>query len=87
MEARGSPDAALLDYTKAIELRPRYAPAYNNRALIFATLGEKDKTFEWLEKAYADRSPGLLALKRWGFDKVRSDPRYADLLRRVGPLQ
>lgn len=53
-------------------------------ASIYAALGEKDQTFEWLEKAYAEHSDGLLSLKSWGFDSLRSDPRYADLLRRVG---
>ena len=53
-------------------------------ASIYAALDEKDQTFEWLEKAYAVRSPGLLQLKGFGFDNLHTDPRYADLLRRVG---
>jgi serine/threonine protein kinase/Tfp pilus assembly protein PilF len=51
----------------------------------YARLGDKDQAFAWLEKAYADRSVGLLALKENpSYDSLRSDPRYADLLRRVG---
>jgi serine/threonine-protein kinase len=54
-------------------------------AELHARLGEKDQAFEWLEKAYAERSDYLLRLKEEiGFDNVRSDPRYADLLRRIG---
>jgi tetratricopeptide (TPR) repeat protein len=56
-----------------------------NIAEIHARLGEKDQAFEWLEKAYADHSDGLVRLKEEiGFDNLRSDPRYADLARRIG---
>lgn len=54
-------------------------------ALIQIGLGDKNQAFDWLQKAYDDRSSGLLYLKvdpAW--DSVRSDPRYLDLLRRVG---
>jgi tetratricopeptide (TPR) repeat protein len=54
--------------------------------IIYVGLGEKDKVFEWLEKAYEDRSLGgpLASLKVDPlFDPLRSDPRFADLLRRM----
>jgi serine/threonine-protein kinase len=53
--------------------------------MIYAALGEKDKAFEWLEKSYEDRSLGSgMALKSSPvFDPLRSDPRFADLLRRL----
>ena len=55
-------------------------------ATIYAGLGDKEQTLVWLGKAYEDRS-GWLAL--WlkvdpKFDAFRSDPRFQDLLRRVG---
>jgi len=52
---------------------------------VYAGLGDKDKAFEWLEKDYQARN-GRLARVRWNtpFDPLRSDPRYADLLRRMG---
>ena len=54
-------------------------------AVIYAVLGEKDQAFEWLEKAYQERSALMVYLKVHGwFDNLRSDPRYEDLLRRVG---
>jgi tetratricopeptide (TPR) repeat protein len=51
----------------------------------YARLGEKDKAFAWLEKAYEERNEGLTLLKVDArFDNIRSDPRFQDLLRRIG---
>jgi hypothetical protein len=48
-------------------------------------LGEKDEAFEFLEAAYKERVSLLMFLRnRPAFDNIRSDPRYADLLSRVG---
>ena len=53
-------------------------------ATIHAGLGEKDQAFALLEKAYQERSEELLFLKvSPKFDSLRSDPRFADLLRRL----
>ncbi len=53
--------------------------------LIYAAMGEKDKAFEWLEKGYEDHSWWMLFMKIDSrFDKLRADPRFDDLLRRVG---
>jgi Flp pilus assembly protein TadD len=54
-------------------------------AAVYAGLGEKDQAFAWLEKDLQTRS-GLLGWTRWtpAFESLRSDPRYADLLRRMG---
>jgi DNA-binding winged helix-turn-helix (wHTH) protein/TolB-like protein/tetratricopeptide (TPR) repeat protein len=54
-------------------------------AVIYVGLGEKDRAFEWLEKSFAERDEGLLYLRvDPALDSLRSDPRFADLLRRVG---
>jgi tetratricopeptide (TPR) repeat protein len=54
-------------------------------ALVYAGLGEKDQAFAWLEKAYAVRNKGLIFLKVDPcVDPLRSDPRFQNLLRRVG---
>jgi tetratricopeptide (TPR) repeat protein len=54
-------------------------------ALVYATLGESDNAFVWLEKAYEDHAPWLIELGiEPAWDKLRSDPRFIDLLRRVG---
>jgi tetratricopeptide (TPR) repeat protein len=64
--------------------RQRYVSPYHV-AMVYAGLGEQDKTFEWLEKAYAEREGRMTILKSAPeFDSLRSDPRYADLVRRIG---
>jgi eukaryotic-like serine/threonine-protein kinase len=53
-------------------------------ASVYASLGDKDKAFKWLEKAYAARDSQLEFLGVEPFyDPLRSDPRFADLLRRI----
>ncbi len=54
-------------------------------ANVYIGLGDKDKAFEWLEKAFQERSNYVAYLKVFPIvDPLRSDPRYDDLLRRVG---
>ena len=54
-------------------------------ALVYAALGENDKAFLWLEKAYAEKSSFMTTLKYWSaFDHIRSDPRFTDLVKRTG---
>jgi serine/threonine protein kinase/tetratricopeptide (TPR) repeat protein len=52
---------------------------------VYSTLGERDQTFALLEKGYQERDDQIV----WmvidpAFDSLRSDPRYTDLLRRIG---
>ena len=52
---------------------------------IYALLGEKDAAFRWLEKAYGEKSGYILNIKLPPtYDSLRSDPRYASLLKRMG---
>src|SRR5882762_5035978 len=52
-------------------------------AVIYAALGDTDQAMNWLEKGFEERfNPGVLL--RPGFDPLRSDPRFQDLLRRIG---
>ena len=56
-------------------------------AFIYADLGENEQAFEWLEKAYEEHSSSLVHLGDGMVctcDALRSDPRFADLLRRIG---
>ena len=64
--------------------RTRYVSPYFVGTAYLA-LGERDRAFEYLGRAYEERSHGLTYLKVDPIlDPVRADPRYADLLRRVG---
>jgi len=66
------------------ESKQRYVSPYFI-AIDYAFLGEKDRVFELLEKAYRERSSWLVELRvdpLW--DLLRSDPRYGNLLHRMG---
>ncbi len=75
--------------TKGIETREAqrnrgYSSAYDIAAL-YANLGDKDQAFQWLNTAYQGRELGLLGLKTdFLLDPVRSDPRFAELVRKMG---
>jgi hypothetical protein len=62
----------------------RYVSPYNlSRA--FAASRDTEQVFAWLEKAHEEHNPDLIELRTEPvFDSVREDPRFADLLRRVG---
>ena len=54
-------------------------------ALVYTGLGDKQNAFKWLEEAYNAHDVGLVYLKVDPcLDPLRSDPRFDDLLRRVG---
>jgi hypothetical protein len=54
-------------------------------AIVHAGLGERDQAFGWLEKAFADREGRMTILKVVPeLDGLHADPRFADLLRRIG---
>jgi tetratricopeptide (TPR) repeat protein len=64
--------------------RHKFIPSFSI-AVIYTGLGDKDRAFEWLQKAYQEREGWLV----WyfildpEFDSVRSDSRYGDLLQRL----
>jgi TolB-like protein/DNA-binding winged helix-turn-helix (wHTH) protein/Tfp pilus assembly protein PilF len=72
----------------ANELQRRSAQRYTDPVYlpkIYAVLGENDAAMVWLEKAYQERSVGMLLLNHDpDYDHLRSDPRFQDLVRRVG---
>jgi len=55
-------------------------------ATIYAGLDDKDRAFEFLEKAYQERSSDVIYFLKADLriDTLRSDPRFQDLRRRVG---
>jgi Flp pilus assembly protein TadD len=64
--------------------KERYVSPYNV-AMIYTGLGEREEALAWLEQGYQRRDPRLTFLKaepKW--NDLRSDPRFADLVRRVG---
>ena len=64
--------------------RERYVLPYNF-AKIYAVLDEAEKAFAWLETAYDDGSPDLIELNSEPvFNRLRGDPRFSNLMRRVG---
>jgi tetratricopeptide (TPR) repeat protein len=66
------------------ESRQHYVSPYAI-AKLYSRLGMKDEAFQWMEKAYQERNPDLVNLQViTELDNIRSDPRFTDLLRRMG---
>jgi TolB-like protein/DNA-binding winged helix-turn-helix (wHTH) protein len=68
------------------DLKRRSSPRYSHApeiAVVYAALGDKNQAMTWLEKGYEERfNPGVLL--RPGFDPLRSDPRFQEVVRRIG---
>lgn len=82
----GAPEQARKALAQVLELEKQHS---HNPAMMAATaylgLGDKEKALDWLVKAYEQRSNELTKLKVDPiFDPLRNDPRFQDLLRRVG---
>ena len=81
----GRKDEANEILTKLLALsKEQYVPPYHIAA-IYLGLQQQDEALRWLEKAYADRSDQLTYIRmepRW--DPLRKDPRFQNLIRRVG---
>jgi TolB-like protein/tetratricopeptide (TPR) repeat protein/predicted Ser/Thr protein kinase len=58
--------------------------APNSIAELYADLGDKDHAFEWLNTAYREHTPLNDLRTDFPFDSLRSDPRYAELVRKIG---
>jgi TolB-like protein/DNA-binding winged helix-turn-helix (wHTH) protein len=85
--AKGGPKFALEEWMRAAE---KYSATHDDFSIIpiaftYASLGNKDRAFVWLDKAVQQRSWLIVYLKNDNvWDALRSDPRFADLLRHVG---
>lgn len=54
-------------------------------AVVYARLNDQEQAFKWLETAYAERNNSLIFIKSDpGLDRLRSNSRFLDLLRRMG---
>lgn len=72
--------AELIEHSQKEYVSPYYV------AVIYAGFGDIDQTLTWLEKAYSERSGTLLTLRvNPKFDVMRSDPRFGDMIERIGP--
>jgi len=75
-------------YELLAELEERSKKGYVSSfwtALIYLSLGEIDKTFEWFEKAYEERDGNMVYFTvPQIFDPIRADPRYKQLLIKMG---
>jgi hypothetical protein len=71
-----------------IEQRNPAGDFYSRSAQVarwYAVLDDKEKAFAWLEKAYQEHDPWIpIELAEPEFDRLNSDPRFQDLLRRIG---
>ena len=87
--ARSGVQAALREWAeqeKALSKRQYEDPAFIG--FICARAGEKDQAFAWLEKAVQEKSEAMGYIKSSRqVDSLRSDARYADLLKRMGMSQ
>ena len=64
--------------------KSRFVPPFNI-ALVYNALGETDQALAWLEKGYEQRDPRMTFLKTdERLKNLREDPRFQDLMRRVG---
>lgn len=81
----GRRQEALAELDRLLKLsRDRYVQALDF-ATIYASLGETGKAFEWLERAYEDRSTNIARLAQDPtFDAMRADPRFVALVERIG---
>jgi predicted nucleic acid-binding protein len=64
--------------------KERYVPPYNI-AMVYNGLGKHEEARAWLERGYREREPRMVFLKvepKW--NNLRDDPRFQDVLRRVG---
>jgi len=81
----GERNKALDVLGELMELRKRRYVQPHNIATVYLGLREDDSAFEWLDKAFIDRCGPLTNIKVWPvLDRLRSDPRYTELIQRLG---
>jgi serine/threonine protein kinase/Tfp pilus assembly protein PilF len=81
----GKHSEAQTELNKLLKLsQARFVSPYNI-ALIYSALEQRNDALAWLERGYNDRDPRMVFLKiDTKLNNLRSDPRFQDLLRRVG---
>jgi eukaryotic-like serine/threonine-protein kinase len=79
------------DRKNALQTLQRYLDAVKGRrtepfwvAETYAAMGMRREAFFWLDSAYKERSPMMTYLEDVGWDSLRADPRFQDMIQRVG---
>jgi len=75
----------ILEGLQALSLQ-RYVSPFDI-AVVYAGLGDLPSAFQWFERAYEERVFRTIELTLPMFDRLRPDPRWRDLVRRIGLLQ
>ena len=77
---------ALAPLKEAIEVSKRSHSGAMFIALAFDALGDKEQTFNWLDESFKDHEAILVYLNSWPLHDaaLRADPRFQDLVRRIG---
>jgi serine/threonine protein kinase/Flp pilus assembly protein TadD len=81
----GKKSEALAILHELLQMSTRQYVAPYNIALVYVGLGDKDEAFQWLDKAYDERSVRLINIAvHPRFASLRSDPRFAALVQKIG---
>ncbi len=82
----GHQEEALRTIDKLKDLRAERYCAASPIAYVYAHLGDFNQAFQWLDTAFEERDGLLVILKQypWASESFRQDPRYQELLRRIG---
>lgn len=82
LPCRGNRAQECLDALLALSRQRYVAPV--NIAAVYVGIGDRDRAFAWLDKAFDDHSQWLSEIRvDPAFDPVRADPRFTNLLRRI----
>ena len=82
----GRTEEARAVLSEFLDLSARQYVSPEQVAMIYASLGERDQAFAWLERAYEARSAFLVVgiLTSPAYDPLRADPRFAALVKKMG---
>ena len=82
----GHQEEALRTIDKLKDLRAKRYSAASPIAWVYVHLGDFNQAFQWLDTAFEERDSVLVILKQypWPSESFRQDPRYQELLRRIG---
>ena len=82
---KGDVEEARQILVELLAMRERKQGVASAIAAVYASLGEKDNAFDWLERAYAEHSPYMVNLgSDFVFDGLRTDPRLKVMEKRLG---